>query len=371
MFHLEPEFMDLTPHLDIHAFWAENDLCQAFSPNKPRCCLSFSPDDHWLFDFLPVESTLRYYNDKAYRDTLHRQANLILFAQVGRTYFDEDTWINSPRRIENLFGCEFTYIEGGTPWFVPVTEDPVEFERVLDRAEYTDLKSWALPEPFLEEWEIRKRGGQTLPLLGTGSRGPATVMTSILHPETFFYWIFDYPELIRRFRDLLAQKMVQLNRILRQFSTNNEPGWWITDDNCALFNRHLYAEYCVPILDQVLNTFAPAGSTRYQHSDSAMGHLLDQQHRLGINSVNYGPSVDAGLIRTRLPSAWIHGQLPPLLLRNGTPTEIQIRVLSDYEKAAESGGLNITTAGSLAAGTGLGRMRWLMQIVQDFCRYDR
>jgi hypothetical protein len=31
--------------------------------------------------------------------------------------------------------------------------------------------------------------------------------------------------------------------------------------------------------------------------------------------------------------------------------------------------LNVTTAGSLAAGTGLGRMRWLMLVVQQDCRY--
>jgi hypothetical protein len=32
-------------------------------------------------------------------------------------------------------------------------------------------------------------------------------------------------------------------------------------------------------------------------------------------------------------------------------------------------GLEVTTAGSLAAGTGVGRMRWLMKAVQEDCRY--
>jgi hypothetical protein len=31
----------------------------------------------------------------------------------------------------------------------------------------------------------------------------------------------------------------------------------------------------------------------------------------------------------------------------------------------------MTTAGSTAAGTGVGRMRWYMQVVQNDCRYDR
>jgi uroporphyrinogen decarboxylase len=102
-----------------------------------------------------------------------------------------------------------------------------------------------------------------------------------------------------------------------------------------------------------------------------MGHLLDQQRELGINVVNYGPDVDPGLIREKMPTAFIHGQMPPFLLRNGSAAEIKARLLDDFAKAGASGGLEIATAGSLAAGTGVGRMRWLMKLVQENCRYDR
>ncbi len=120
---LDPEFLDLTRDLDVSAFWDENAACGAFTPAKPRCALSFSPDDHWLFEFLSVPSTLRYYRDKPYRDGLHREANDLLAAAVGRAYFDEDTLESAPRRIENLFGCEFAYHEGSTPWLIPVVPD--------------------------------------------------------------------------------------------------------------------------------------------------------------------------------------------------------------------------------------------------------
>jgi uroporphyrinogen decarboxylase len=175
---------------------------------------------------------------------------------------------------------------------------------------------------------------------------------------------------MRRFRDLLAAKMVEFNRILRQFSGNGQPGWWITDDNSALFNRRLYREYCYPVLARVLAALAPGAAQRYQHSDSSMGHLLDYQYELGIREVNYGPNVDAALIRQKMPDALIRGQLPPFLLRNGSPAAIQQRMVDDFAKAGASGGLEVTTAGSLAAGTGVGRMRWFMQVVQNHCRYD-
>ena len=367
---IEQEFLDLTQRLDVEAFWAENERCRRFTTGKPRCSVSFAPDDHWIFECMAVPSTLRYYQDKTYRDNLHHEVNRLTKEYVGTTFFDEDTWQYEPKRIENLFGCEFEYHEGGTPWFVPVTDDPDEFAKVLDRAETMDMKRWALPEEFLAEWESRKQAGKKLPLLGTGSRGPATIMTSVLTPETLFFWMYDHSDLMRRFRDVLAVKMVELNAVLREFSGNTSPGWWITDDNCALFNPKLYKEFCFPVLETVLSVMAPDAARRYQHSDSAMGHLLDMQYALGIRGVNYGPTVDAALIREKMPDALIDGHVPPFLLRDGSPEEINARVIDDFNKAGQTGGLNVTTAGSLAAGTGVGRMRWLMLVVQEQCRYE-
>ena len=366
----EQDFLELARDLDAEVFWHENELCGKFTVDKPRCGLFFSPDDHWLFEFLDVASTIRYYEDKSHRDALHRQANAITRAHVGKAFFDEDTWEHSPKRIENLFGSEFRYEENGTPWLQPATNDPEEFARILDRAEATNIGEWALPEPFLKEWEKRKDVGKLLPALGTGSRGPATIMTSVLSAEDVFFWMEDHPDLMRRFSELLGTKMIEFNRVLRDFSGNQHAGWWITDDNCALFNRELYRRYCYPVLEAVLDALAPGEAPRYQHSDSSMEHLLDFQYALGIRSINYGPEIDVRDIRLKMPDAMINGHMPPFLLRNAGPDEIRARVISDFEKAGATGGLTVTTAGSLAAGTGVGRMRWLMLCAQRHCRYE-
>ena len=338
---IEKDFMELTSGLDPGNFWQENGACQGMTTEKPRCSVSFAPDDHWLFEFMGVDSTIRYYHEKLYRDSLHRETNAITMQHIGLKFFDEDSWCHSPKRIENLFGCEFAYKEHGTPWFMHVTGDCDEFARILARAESTDLRKWAFSDEFLKEWDERKAAGKPMPALGTGSRGPATIMTSVLHPETLFVWIYEYPELVERFRDILADKMVELNR-----------------------------EFCYPVLEKVLNALAPEIESRYQHSDSAMGHLLDDQYELGIRAVNYGPEVDVADIREAMPEARIDGHMPPFLLRNGSPQEIEKRVIEDFRKAGGTGRLNITTCGSLSAGTGVGRMRWLMQCVQRHCRYN-
>jgi uroporphyrinogen decarboxylase len=367
---VEHDFMELTQGLDVGAFWAENELCGELTLNKPRCSASFAVDDHWLFEFLDVSSTVRYYHDKEYRDGLHRQANGVTKEYVGAAFFDEDTWVTSPKRIENLFGSKFAYHEGSTPWLMEATDDPTMFAHILDLVAATDLEEWSLPHEYLTEWEERRQSGKRLPKLGTGSRGPATILTAVLGAERAVFWMIDHPDLMRRFRDLLAEKMVAFNTVLRVFSGNESPGWWITDDNCCLLSPDLYREFCSPVLHTVLEALAPGEARRHQHSDSAMGHLLDQQYELGIRSVNYGPEVDVALIREKMPDARINGHLPPFLLRNGEPSEIENRIVKDFEKAGASGGLNVTTAGSLAAGTGVGRMRWFMKVVQERCRYD-
>jgi uroporphyrinogen decarboxylase len=81
--------------------------------------------------------------------------------------------------------------------------------------------------------------------------------------------------------------------------------------------------------------------------------------------------VDVALIRAKMPDTMIDGQMPPFLLRNGSPAEIEARVIEDFKKDGGVGGLNVTTAGSLASGTGVGRMRWFMQLVHAHCRYDK
>jgi len=67
--------MERTTQLDVQEFWAENAAGEAFPTNKPRCALSFSPDDHWLFECAHAPSTLRHYQDKGYRGQLHREVN--------------------------------------------------------------------------------------------------------------------------------------------------------------------------------------------------------------------------------------------------------------------------------------------------------
>jgi hypothetical protein len=51
---IESEFLDLTRDLDLAAFRTENKQRLGFTTDKPCCAVSFSPDDHWIFEFMAV-----------------------------------------------------------------------------------------------------------------------------------------------------------------------------------------------------------------------------------------------------------------------------------------------------------------------------
>ena len=166
--------------------------------------------------------------------------------------------------------------------------------------------------------------------------------------------------------------MVEFNIILREFSGSIEPGWWITDDNCAYLQPEAVSGVLLSGAGARVGgdgTWRSRGATSIP--DDAMGHLLEMQQALGLNSVNYGPTVDAGLIREKMPDAVINGQLPPFLLRDGSPQAIRERIIEDFRKAGTTGLMNVTTAGSLAAGARRGRMRRFMQVVQESAGTDR
>ena len=69
------------------------------------------------------------------------------------------------------------------------------------------------------------------------------------------------------------------------------------------------------ILKTMFETYSPDPCDgRFQHSDSAMGHLLPLIGSLGMTGVNFGPTLTVSEIREHCPRAVIDGQLAPFTL---------------------------------------------------------
>jgi uroporphyrinogen decarboxylase len=361
--------------LDYREFWEENEKCfEPFTTKKPRVPVKLPFDDHFLLEEMEVESTLRYYKDRDYRLKMNKLCNDRMEKAIGMRHFDEkEDMTVSPNRFEVIMGAYWAYSEGGTPWLESNVKEIDDVKEIIRKAEKIDMRKAAFPEEWYAEKErVEKTTGVKLDYGSRGHRGPATMATSILGTENTCIFIMDEPDVMKAFYEVLTQKMVEYhNALLEATNSTLKPGYWITDDNSYLFPPQKYEEFCAPFLERMFSEFAPRSEDyRYQHSDSAMGHLMPILHNLGVNNVNFGPTIHPSEIRKAMPKAVIQGQMPPFTLRNGTPDEIIEIVKRDIDAVGADGGLVATTAGSIAAGTPLENIQVYLWAVNEYGRYS-
>lgn len=353
---------------DVGAFWSEEALCRgrAFSTDKPRCPIGLSLDDHWLLDELKPPSVLPYYRDPEARADLNRQANDRCGNEIGIRPFDESCGPPGALRLERVLGCPEIVHEGGTPWLEPAVADPGALRSLLD-----DVERWSdgdiLDRALADNRALPPATGP----IQAWTRGPATMATSVVGTTELMYLVVDEPELAERLFEVLGQTIVRYHRILAAAVGSAVRGCGILDDNCALFSKPLYDRFGLPAVRTIFDALASEpGDLRFQHSDSDMAHLLPSLATLGLTGCNFGPRIPIAFIRAALPRTEIHGQVAPMTLRSGDRHAIFAEVKRDFAAVGADGGLTITTAGSIPAGTDLASVRTFMEAVWSETRYD-
>ena len=134
----------------------------------------------------------------------------------------------------------------------------------------------------------------------------------------------------------------------------------------------MYQAFGYRVLKRVFDrTASNPEDWRYQHSDSAMGHLLPLLADFNLGACNFGPTVTVREIRKHMPRTRIDGQLAPFTFMHTVEEDIIAEVKRDCEMAKENDlrGLNLTTAGSINNGSLLSSMRTVMAAIQNFGRY--
>lgn len=354
--------------MDLALFWKENaeSANKPFRTDKPRVPISLSFDDHWLLEEMQPPAYIRYYQEPEYRAELNRQTNDRMEPVIGIRPFNEQVEGPPLLRIEEVFGSRIEVVEGGTPWLEPGVKTPEELVEVLDRVE-------RLSDPELDELLCskgfsceRKERQET-----AWCRGPATIGTSVVGTTELMFWLIDEPEIMGRFYETLAATIIRYREAIHRITGVKTRGFAWLDDNCALFSPSLYEEFCLPVMKEVFGYFSPEPDDyRFQHSDSAMSHLFPLLAPLNFHGVNFGPTIPVEDIRAAMPNTVIHGQLAPFTLRNDGPDAVRNEVLRDFNAVGADGGLFMTTAGSIAAGTTLKSVRHWMEVVHNECRYD-
>jgi len=149
-------------------------------------------------------------------------------------------------------------------------------------------------------------------------------------------------------------------------------GFRFYDDDSNLMTPDMYKKFGYRVLKRVFERTAPnPDDERYQHSDSAMGHLIPLLADFNLTGCNFGPTVTVQEIRKHMPKTRIDGQLAPFTFMRNNEDDIIAEVKRDCEAAKENDlrGVNIATAGSINDGSLLTSMLVVMAAIQNYGRY--
>ncbi len=374
--------MNMQP-LDIERFWhddARAHVDNCFAADAPQVALDIRMSEECVYAELGVDGHPWVEAPREVRIALNTRYNDLSERAVGLRLLPEDlppsdAILPPYRQIGEVFGGRYEIVNH-TTWLHSDIKTVEQLERQLDFAERVDLRDFVLPANWYAEKRRIYEAYGVKPRPFTHIRGPVTLATSIYGVENLLFLYYDTPELFTRFSNAIARVVhayIDLFRDEAGYTEDTLPyGFSFADDDCNLLTPPMYEAFGYPVLKSVFDRVSPnAYDMRYQHSDSAMAHLLPILGRLDLTGVNFGPTVMVDEIRRYLPNARIDGCLAPFtFMRNDVEGIVsEVRRDIDMIRACGTKGLNVTTAGSINNGSLLSSMRLIMQVIQNYGQY--
>ena len=377
--------------LDIEQFWKDEELAHGencFSKAAPQVALGIRMSEECVFAELGEAGQPWGYTDPARRYELNCRYNEKARKIVGRALLPENkplpkhlqpkVTIPEYVQVAQLFGGYYMF-DGNTTWLRGTMDGEEDLKKKLDElsaltADPEAFRARVLPK----DWDERCRAVYELygqrPQPFTGLRGPVTLGTSVFGAEDLLYLYYDDEGLFTRFADVMGDVLLAYIDLFRVESHIEDPyhGFCFCDDDSNLMSPQMYKAFGYRVLKRVFEKTAPEPHHyRYQHSDSAMGHLLPLLADFNLTGCNFGPTLTVQHIRHYMPNTCIDGQIAPFTFMRNDEDAIIAEVKRDCLAAKENDlrGLNLTTAGSINNGSLLTSMRTVMAAIQNFGRY--
>lgn len=379
--------------LDIEQFWKDEETAHkenCFSKEATQVALGIRMSDECVFSELGEEGEPWGYTSPERRYELNCRYNEKAVQIVGRPLLTENkplpkekqpkVTIPEFKQIGEVFGGEYIF-DGHTTWLKGNLADNDALEKKLKEidaltADPEAFRSFILPK----DWDERCKAVYELygkrPEQFRGIRGPVTLATSVFGIENLLYLYYDDEDLFTHFSDTIANVVLAYVDLFIKESGNTEKtfrhGFTFNDDDSNLFTPEMYKIFGYPVLKKVFDRVSPnPEDRRYQHSDSAMGHLIPLLADFNLTGCNFGPTVTVQEIRKYMPKTRIDGQLAPFTFMRNNEDDIIAEVKRDCEaaKIGDLRGLNLATAGSINDGSLLTSMRVVMAAIQKYGRY--
>ncbi len=378
--------------LDIEQFWKDEETAHkdnCFSKESTQVALGIRMSDECVFAELGEEGQPWGYTPPERRYDLNCRYNEKAIQIVGRPLLAENRPLpkgaSTPPTIPNfkqigeVFGGEYCF-DGNTTWLRGKMDDEDDLVKQLDKVDQLTrdaeaFRTFILPADWDERCKAVYETTGKRPGIFGGIRGPVTLATSVFGVENLIYLYYDNEPLFTRFADTIGDVVLAyVDLFLKEsgHSPDYHHGFSFCDDDSQLMTPEMYKAFGYRVLKRVFEKTAPDPQDyRYQHSDSAMGHLLPLLADFNLTGCNFGPTITVEEIRKYMPTTRIDGQLAPFTFMNNDEDAIIAEVKRDCLAAKKNDlrGLNLTTAGSINNGSLLSSMRVVMAAIQNYGRY--
>ncbi len=364
--------------VDIKQFWRDDELAHRDNCfyEGPQVALGIRMSGECVYSELGEQGNPWVPEERTRAIDLYKRYNDKAEEIVGKRLLNEnfppvDAQFPYVKRIGEVFGGRYV-IQHATEWLEQCFDDEDQLSRRLDEVMRMDLRAFMLPGNWdSEKKRIYETYGIKPPTL-RHIRGPVTLACSLFGSEQLIFLILDNPDLARRFSQAITHVTLGMAQVMDEeagVNRDSRRGFSFADDNSCLLNADMYELFGYPVLRDVFAHYSPdPDDSRYQHSDSAMGHLLPLLGQVDLNGVNFGPTVLVPEIRKYLPRARIDGCISPITFMRNDREGLIRETTRDVLDGLQYGGLNLTTAGSINDGSSLESMRLIMSIIQQHPR---
>jgi len=273
----------------------------------------------------------------------------------------------------SAFGCEVVFPEHD----VAMARTPLLHDiRDVDDLEVPDPRRDGLMAKCFEYYEVFKRelGKQMEVGVGGSCDGPFTLATQLVRPRQIMRAMHDDPGLVRKLMEICTEtEIVWIKERLEEEGRAGEEreSWAFADDSCQLLSPRLYRKFVAPYQRRIVNRFSK-GRVSGIHMCGHVSHLIPLIRKLfHPQQWDFGYPIDPLWAKEVIGDECILiGNVSPLLLATGTPSEVQAASRRCIEAVAGGAGYILMDGNNIPRAP-LENVRAMIDAAKKFGRYPR
>ena len=234
----------------------------------------------------------------------------------------------------------------------------------------TAIDWWLQMKDFAAQTRVRFNGIEVPIDVGTlNLAGLSPHMIAIdLVGEDFYWWMLEYPEACHRFLKKITEGEIISEENTRRIDPRPRGQYHgLAEDSAQIMSVEMFKDFCIPYSEILFKKYGQKG--RGIHMCGESRHLLKSlKEDLGMTSFDiFGYMVPLDLIVENLGgSTLLWGNINPMLMLNGTSTEVKQAATNCLEAMAPCGGFMLGDGANVCPGTPLESFRAIMNAAEDF-----